>query len=61
MVRILGPVCLSDGGHARPGDPSDLIRCRNYVKSHTTVKGYSAQHAHKTQALSVTQMRETRE
>ena len=28
------PVCLSDGGHARrPCDPSDLIRCRKYVKS----------------------------
>ncbi len=29
------PVCLSDGGHARPCDPSDLIsiRCRKCVKS----------------------------
>jgi hypothetical protein len=28
-------VCLTvDTRHARPGDPSDLIRCRNYVKSH---------------------------
>ena len=27
------PVCLSDGGHTRPCDPSDLIRCRKYVKS----------------------------
>ncbi len=27
------PICLSDGGHARPCDPSDLIRCRKYVKS----------------------------
>ncbi len=26
-----------------------MYECRNYVKSHTTVKGYSAQHAHKTQ------------
>ncbi len=35
--------------------------CRNYVKSHTTVRGYSAQHAHKTQVYNVTHVRETRE
>ena len=34
------PVCLSDGGHARPCDPSDLIRCRKYVKSQKARGGY---------------------
>jgi hypothetical protein len=28
-----------DGVHARPGDPSDLMRCRNYV-THFACRGY---------------------
>ncbi len=45
------PVCLSDGGHARPCDHSDLIRCRKYVKSQKARGGCRHTSTHKTQAL----------
>ena len=41
------PVCLSDGGPARPCDPSDLIRCRKYVKSQKARGGYRHTSTHK--------------
>ena len=50
-------VCLSDGGHARPCDPSDLIRCRKYVKSQKARGGTGTPVHTKTQALSGVRMR----
>lgn len=54
------PVCLSDGGHARPCDPSDLIRCRKYVKSQKA-RGGTGTPVHTRHRHSVEYNEETRE
>ena len=55
------PVCLSDGGHARPCDPSDLIRCRKYVKSQKARGGYRHTGTHKDTSTLRSTNEETRE
>jgi hypothetical protein len=54
------PFCLSDGGHARPCDPSDLIRCRKYVKSQKA-RGGTGTPVHTRHRHSVEYNQETRE